>query len=68
MTVVNDLQPSCLSGIVSIYLEAVTFQTISESNLRRINVLRMFADECELCLVTALQRKIEMNQIELTPS
>ena len=55
-----------ISDVVSIYLNAVTFRTMSVLALQRLEALKAAADDSELRLIQTIQRMVEAKSIRLT--
>lgn len=56
---------SSISDVVSIYLNAVTFRTMSELALERLEALKAAADDSELRLIQTIHRMVEAKSIKL---
>ena len=54
-----------ISDVVSIYLNAVTFRTMSELALERLEALKAAADDSELRLIQTIHRMVEAKSIKL---
>ena len=55
-----------ISDVVSIYLNAVTFRTMSVLALQRLEALKAAADDSELRLIQTIHRMVEAKSIRLT--